>query len=366
MKYTGYPKSEYARRNSSAARTTNKSSNVKTTSQVLQKLESEINANKIAPTYLVFSSDNVIVDEIINLLKESLLTPGFESFDFDYLHCEEAGLNTVLSKVFTPPAASTKRLVVIKDVLNLKKGDRVELITKLAKPRDFSVAVVATEWDGGLQDLAKRTPETIIICSFYKPFLRDLKEQVRGWALQKGMTIDSDAIDLLIDIAGESQDVLNEELEKIRILIGSGKRITRETVRKTAAKARDYELKELTAAIAEQNLKKSLRILLRLNGWGEEPVKIIGWTGNEMFRILRVRELKRNPMLVAKEFNLTERSLRLKDLIRWAQGWTSKQLNTCLVELAMMDKAIKRGYPEPYFLLESFLIRNLEHEIDSN
>jgi DNA polymerase III subunit delta len=362
MEYSRNSKAKYARRPYSSSRTAAKSSTAKTPLQVIQKLESEINANKIAPTYLVFSSDNVIVDEIINLLKENLLTPGFESFDFDLLHCEEAGLETVLSKVFTPPAASTRRLVVIKDIANLKKDDRVEMITKLAKPRDFSVAVVATEWDGGLQELAKRTPETITICSFYKPFLRDLKEQVRTWALQKGMTIDSDAIDLLIDIAGESQDVLNEELEKIRILIGSGKRITRETVRKAAAKARDYELKELTAAIAEQNLKNSLRILLHLNEWGEEPVKIIGWTGNEMFRILRVRELKRNPMLVAKEFGLKEKSLRLKDLVNWSQKWSSKQLNTCLVELAMMDKAIKRGYPEPYFLLESFLIRNLENE----
>lgn len=366
MKYTRYPKSEYAKRNSSATRTAIKSSAAKTPSQVLQKLESEINSNKIASTYLIFSSDNVIVDEIINLLKENLVAPGFESFDFDYLHCEEVGIETVLAKVFTPPAASTKRLVVIKDIANLKKDDRVALITKLSKPRDFSVAVVATEWDGGLQELVKGTPESFVIYNFYKPFLSDLKERVRGWASQKGMMIDSDAIDLLIDIAGESQDVLNEELEKINILIGPGKRITRETIRKAAAKARDYELKELTAAIGEQNLKRSLRILIHLNEWGEEPVKIIGWTGNEMFRILRVRELKRNPMLVAKEFRLTEKSLRLRDLIKWAQGWTSKQLNTCLVELAMMDKAIKRGYPEPYFLLESFLIRNLEHEIDSN
>jgi DNA polymerase-3 subunit delta len=364
MKNIRYSKAEYPKRHPSETRITYKTSTAKSPAMVLQKLESEISANKIASTYIIFSSDNVIVDGIINLLKEDLLTPGFESFDFDLLHCEEVGLEEVLTKVFTPPAASTKRLVVIKDVLKLNKDDRVELITKLAKPRDFSVALVATDWDRSLEELAKKTPGQIAIYNFYKPFPEDLKGLVRNWALQKGMTIDSDAIDLLIDIAGESQDVLNEELEKIRILIGSGKRITEEMVKRAAAKSRDYELNELTAAITEQDLKKSLRILLHLNEWGEEPVKIIGWTGNEMFRVLRVLELKKNVLVVAKEFGWKEKSRRVTELIKRAHHWTRKSLSRCLVELAMMDKAIKRGHPEPYFLLESFLIRNLEH--DSN
>jgi DNA polymerase III delta subunit len=333
--------------------------------QVMQQLENEINSNKIASTYIIYCSDNVIIDEIINLLKETLLTPGFESFDFDYLHCEDIGISEILTKVFTPPAASNKRLVIIKDILKLKAENRAELITGLAKPRDFSVALLATDWEKSLSkqvENLQKAKAPIAVYNFFKPFMVDLKEQVRKWVLQNGMTIDSDAVDMLIEIAGESQDVLKEELDKICILIGAGKRITEETVKRTVAKARDYELNELIAAITEQDLEKSIKVLLHLSQWGEEPVKIIGWTGNEMFRILRILELKRNPMLVMKEFNLRERSRRLTELMKRSQRWTRKSLNNCLVELAMMDKAIKRGHPEPYFLLESFLIRNLEHD----
>lgn len=344
---------------------TNKAFASKTPSQVLQKLESEIAANKIASTCIIFSSDNVIIDEIINLLKETLLTPGFESFDFDHLHCEDIGISEILTKVSTPPVASNKRLVIIKDILKLKSENRAELINGLAKPRDFSVALVATDWEKSLSilvDKLQKARAPIAVYNFYKPFMVDLKEQVRKWTLQNGMTIDSDAVDMLIEIAGESQDVLKEELDKICILIGAGKRITEETVKRTVAKARDYELNELIVAITEQDLEKSIKVLLHLSQWGEEPVKIIGWTGNEMFRILRILELKRNPMLVMKEFNLRERSRRLTELMKRSQRWTRKSINNCLVELAMMDKAIKRGHPEPYFLLESFLIRNLEHD----
>ncbi len=241
---------------------TNKASFSKTPAQVLQKLESEIAANKIASTYIIYCSDNVIIDEIINLLKETLLTPGFESFDFDYLHCEDIGINEILTKVFTPPVTSNKRLVIIKDILKLKSENRAELITGLAKPRDFSAALVATDWEKGLskqvEDLQKEKAP-IAVYNFYKPFMGDLKEQVRKWALQNGMTIDSDAVDMLIEIAGESQDVLKEELDKICILIGSGKRITEETVKRTVTKARDYELNELIAAITEQDLENQLR-----------------------------------------------------------------------------------------------------------
>ena len=352
MKNTRYSKSDSA-----------KSSAIKTPTILLQQLESEITSKKIASTYVIFCSENVIIDEILILLKETLLTPGFELFDFDHLHCGDIKIEDILTKVVTPPIASSKRLVVIKDVLRLSAREQTELLSGLAKPRDFSCALLATDWEKGFSELVKKIRGPIAIYNFYKPFLGDLKDQVRKWALQNGMTIDSDAIDMLLEIAGESSDVLKEELDKICILIGPGKRITEETVKKGAAKARDYELNELTAAITEQNLEKSLRILLHLGEWGEEPVKIIGWTGNEMFRILRVLELKRNPLLVSKEFGLREKSRRVTELVNRAQRWTRKSLNTCLVELAMMDKSIKRGHPESYFLLESFLIRNLEHDI---
>lgn len=334
---------------------------------VFQQLENEIISNQIAPTYIIFSSDNIIIDEIVKLLKESLLTPGFEAFDFDFLHCEDVSVSEILTKVCTPPLASTRRLVVIKDILKLKAENRTELIIGLAKPRDFSVVLLATEWEKGLSVLLEnllREQLPIVVYNFYKPFLSDLKEQVRNWAWQKGVVIDSDAIDLLIDIAGESQDVLNEELEKIRILIGSGKRITEAIVKRIVAKSRDYELTELVGAIALKNLKKSLRILFHLNEWGEEPVKIIGFVSNEIFRILRVLELKSEYSVVAKEFGYKEKkSRRVKELIDYATHWTKRSLNQCLIELAKMDRAIKNGHPEPYFLLEQFLLRNLaRHE----
>lgn len=329
-----------------------------------QNLASEILANKIASTYLIFSSDNLIIDEIVKLLKENLLTPGSEPFDYDHLHCSDYRVNDILNKVFTPALRSAKRLVVIKDILTLAVKDQSLLLTELAKPRNFSVAVVATEWEKNLSKLVEdlmKDKAAITVYNFYKPFRKDLKEQVRIWAQRRGMTIDSDAIDWLIEIAGESQDILNGELEKLQILLGPGKRITEAAVKKTAAQARDYELTELISAIMEKESVKSLRILFHLKKWGEEPVKIIGWVGNEMFRLLRVMELGYNTQRVAKEFGYKEKSRRVSELINRARHWTRKSLNQGLVELATLDKAIKRGHPEPYFLLENFLIRHLEH-----
>jgi len=328
---------------------------------VLQRLEEEITSNKIYPTYIIFSSDNVIVDEIISLLKETLLTPGFESFDFDLLHCEDVSVSEILTKVFTPPLAAKRRLVVIKDGLKLNSETRAQLIAELVKPRDFSVVLLVTEWEKNFAQVLEAQrglTQAVAVYNFYKPFLSALKEQIRNIAQKKGMLIDSNAIDLLIEIAGESPDILNEELEKIRTLIGPS-RITEAVVKKIAAKSHNYELNELTGAIALRNLKKSLRTLFHLQEWGEEPVKIIGFTGNELFRILRVLELKSERSRVAKEFGFKENSRRVQELIDRARNWTKKSLNKCLIDLAKMDKAIKNGYPQPYFLLEQFLLKNL-------
>ncbi|MEO0115038.1 MAG: DNA polymerase III subunit delta [candidate division WOR-3 bacterium] len=334
---------------------------------VLQQLENEITSNKIASTYIIFTNDNVIVDEIVGLLKEALLTPGFETFDFDLLHCRDIGQAEILAKVFTPPFQAQKRLIVIKDILKIPEAERCELLTKLSKPRGFSVTVVATEWDRSLsnfvESLVEHRETEIAVYNFYKPFLSDLKEQVRRWAQVQGVVVDSDAIDLLIELAGDVPDILNKELEKIAILVGPGRRITEAMVRRLAAQSRDYELNELVTAIAEKKLNKSLKILSHLETWGEEPVKIVGWLGNSLFQLLRVKELKCYPTTVAKELNLRPTSLLLKNLISQAKNWTRKSLNHCLVELATMDSAIKKGHPQPYFLLESFLIRNLEMEI---
>src|SRR5512141_736819 len=93
----------------------------------LAPLFERIDKGKFEPVYVLFGADSCAADEVIRRLKEKLIVPGFEAFDFESFHTEEMPIVQAIQHARQPSVASARRLVVIRGVDRLRKPQRTEL-----------------------------------------------------------------------------------------------------------------------------------------------------------------------------------------------------------------------------------------------
>ena len=60
---------------------------------------------EFAPVYILFGADSAAADELLRALKEALVQPGLESFDYESVHADELDVTILLQHVRQPPVA---------------------------------------------------------------------------------------------------------------------------------------------------------------------------------------------------------------------------------------------------------------------
>jgi DNA polymerase-3 subunit delta len=71
---------------------------------------------------------------------------------------------------------------------------------------------------------------------------------------------------LLVDHIGNDLNRIDNEIEKIRVNLGSGKNITESVIEENIGVSKDYNVFELQAAIANKDLSKAIRIIQYFEG----------------------------------------------------------------------------------------------------
>jgi DNA polymerase-3 subunit delta len=300
--------------------------------QVFANLE----RGRFEPVYVLFGADSSTAEEIIRLLKEKLIAPGFEAFDLESLHAEDVAVVEVLQHARQPAVVSARRLVVIRGIDRLRKLQVKELCEGLAQLKDGCTVVLTCDYDRGLQEVFAETGLSRHVVDLRQPRAGDLAAMVHRWAREAGITLDRDAVRLLLEIAGEDTAVLRSEAGKLAAAVEPGQQVTGDMVRRFAGRSRDFQLKEFADAVEQHRTAEALAVLERLAVWGEAPQKIIAWLANRLIWLAT--------------------DLAGGESGRGAAKWDPEYLRGCLQQLYEINRATLTGHPEPFVLLQAFTI----------
>jgi DNA polymerase III delta subunit len=316
----------------------------------MERIVSEIQAGKFRPVYILFASDPSQADDLIELLKDKLLTPGLEAFDYETISAGDIGrsdalsMEMVLQRTKQPPISAQRRLVVIRHLEEMDSKGLLDLCHGLLKVPDSTTLVAVCDYDRKLSSVFQKAGVSKWVIALPAAKNQELRTQVRDWAERAGLTITADAIELLIEIAGESSTLLKGEIEKLATALGAPGEVTVETIRKYACSTRVFELRDYVRHCLDRNVRKSLPLLHRLEAAGAEPIMILAWLTYGLLDVLAVKSGLR-----------TKRSL-------WRAGenapdrWSTEMLKKALHKLYQINLEILRGYPEPFALLDIWTV----------
>ncbi|PYO36739.1 MAG: DNA polymerase III subunit delta, partial [Gemmatimonadetes bacterium] len=179
------------------------------------------------PVYYLHGEEDVLKEEAVRALLERAVDPAARDFNLDARAAAELDPEALRALVDTAPMLAERRAVVLRGIEQMKaKGKaRDELIRYLDNPNPTTVLILVQGDGDAAADLASRA--TAVQVDRLSP------DRVGRWAAHHagrlGLTIEPEAVELLVAAVGSDLGALAQELEKLAAL-AHGRAATRADV----------------------------------------------------------------------------------------------------------------------------------------
>lgn len=317
----------------------------------------ELKQGKFRPVYVILGEDTVTTEAILSQLKQKLVEPGLEAFDFESLDADVAPLQDLHQKLCQLPVGK-RRLVFIRNItgkgregpvfgrqLNKSGAENICRIiaqVQVHKPPSPNPLVVAMTgvWSRDLETILEHSGLADFTVDVTSPTESVLQELIHSWARERNVTLTPRAVELLLEISGEDTATLRSEVDKLATCVEPGTEIDVDTIQQLAASSREFELRDYVTAVLARDSAQALRILRHLEAKGEQLPRIVGWLTTAFLD------------LVAAQTGTISAYARRR-LAGAERNWRDlAELNRFLRQLYLIHKSQFEGKPEPFARLE--------------
>lgn len=251
-----------------------------------EQLTSHLQKN-LASCYLVTGDEHLLVDEALDAIRQAARADGFTSRDlhvatatFDWAHLRDSSANLSLF--------AEKRIVELR--LPTGKPGRVgsQAIADLVDNTDSDLMLIVSapklERNAQSSKWVKSLDAKGVNIQVWPIGERELPGWIAGRMRQAGLQPDRSAVALIADRVEGNLLAANQEIEKLRLVLGEGK-VTAEDVSTAVANSSRFDVFKLVDAALTGDARRALKILSGLRAEGVEPV-IVVWALTRELRTL--------------------------------------------------------------------------------
>ena len=242
-----------------------------------EKLSSHLKKN-LAPSYLVSGDEHLLVEESLDKIRAAAREQGFASRE-SFVAMANFNWSQLAAVASNMSLFADKRIIELR--LPTGKPGR-EGSAAICEFVDFLgpefVLIVITPRLGNSNKNSKWV-KTLSASGDHLPIwdvdLRELPRWIATRMRDAGLQPDRDAVTMIADRVEGNLLAANQEIEKLRIILGEGP-VTAEDVAIAVANSSRYDVYKLVDAAVSGNAKRAMKILNGLRGEGVEPV-IVMW-----------------------------------------------------------------------------------------
>jgi DNA polymerase III subunit delta len=298
-------------------------------------------ANELKPVYLITGGDRPKIQRALRRLRDRI---GEDATELLTAH-EASGEDAVAACNSLGLLGGGGRLVIVEDVERWKAADVKAVTAYLASPApDTVLALVAAEMkkDSALAKASAKAGDVLV----YDVPKRRLSEWVAKQFSDRGVAVDREAAQLLVEVVGEDVEELASEVDKIATWSGGEPVGTRE-VELLAAGCAEVPGYELTDAWGRRDLPAALASCQTLLERSGDPVSrtVPMLIGMLVAHVGRVRDCQAfaEEGLTAREAasRLKRHPFYVEKLYAQARNYGPDELRDAVVRLAGLDHAVK-------------------------
>lgn len=244
------------------------------------KITNDIKNGLIKPIYFLMGEEPYYIDKLTEFIENNILSEEEKGFNQMIMYGRDVTIEDIVAAAKRYPMMAERQVIVVREAQDLIKTiDKLQSYAE--NPQPTTVLVFAYKY----KTLDKRKSLVKIIQKNGLLFESKVmyENQVGTWISKilkgKGYQIEPKATLMLVEFLGTDLSRINNELEKLQIILPKGVTITPSHIEENIGFSKDFNVFEFRKAIGERNQLQAYRIADHF-AQNKKDYPIIGTTGS--------------------------------------------------------------------------------------
>ena len=228
----------------------------------VKQLVTDIKKGNLKPIYFLMGEEPYYIDKISDFIEDNVLAEEEKGFNQMVLYGRDVSIDDIVSNAKRYPMMAERQVVIVKEAQDLSRTIE-KLVSYVENPQTTTVLVVNYKYKkiDKRKALYKALKKDCIVFESKKLYENQVAEWIRRTLSPKGYTISVKAAQMLVEFLGTDLSKINNELEKLQLIIPKDTQITPEIIEENIGISKDYNNFELRKAIGDKNHVKAYKIV---------------------------------------------------------------------------------------------------------
>lgn len=225
------------------------------------KILNEIKQGNIKPIYFFMGEEPYYIDRLTEYIEDNILAEEEKGFNQMVLYGKDVSIEDVISNAKRYPMMADRQVVIVKEAQELSRT--IEKLESYAEnPQPTTVLVFAYKYKtlDKRKKITKLLEKKGVVFESKKLYENQVGDWIKRVLQGKSYGIEPKAAAMLVEFLGTDLSKINNELEKLMIILPKGSTITPNVIEENIGISKDYNVFELRKAIGERDQLKAYKI----------------------------------------------------------------------------------------------------------
>ena len=327
------------------------------------KIVNDINNGNIKPIYFLMGEEPYYIDKLSDYIEQNVLAEEEKGFNQTVLYGRDVTIEDIVATAKRYPMMAERQVVIVKEAQDLTRTiDKLE--SYVENPMLSTVLVFCYKYKtlDKRKKMTKLIDKVGVVYESKKLYDNQVGDWIKRVLSGKNYSIEPKANAMLVEFLGTDLSKINNELEKLQIILPKGSTITPKHIEENIGFSKDFNNFELLNALGSRNQLKAFQIVQYFSdNQKANPLVVTTSTVFGFFiKILKYHGLKdRNPKNVASVLGVSPYFLKDYDLA--LKNYPMKKVSHIVTALRDID--VKSKGVGANALSQSDLLREMLYKI---
>jgi DNA polymerase-3 subunit delta len=226
------------------------------------KIVNDIKNGQIKPIYFLMGEEAYHIDKIADYIEQNVLTEDEKGFNQTVLYGRDVTIEDIISTAKRFPMMAERQVVIVKEAQDLLRTiEQIERYTDDPVPSTVLVFCYKYKTIDKRKKFTKNIEKMGVLFESKKLYENQVGDWITRLLKSKGYGIEPKATAMLVEFLGTDLSKINNELEKLQIVLPKKSTITAKDIEENIGFSKDFNVFELRKAIGERNQLKAYQIV---------------------------------------------------------------------------------------------------------
>ncbi|MBT8272714.1 MAG: DNA polymerase III subunit delta [Bacteroidia bacterium] len=228
----------------------------------VKQLVKDIQNGNIKPIYFLMGEEPYYIDKVSEFIENNILKEEEKGFNQMVLYGRDVSIDDIVANAKRFPMMAERQVVIVKEAQDLSRNIE-KLVSYTENPQPSTVLVFNYKYKkiDKRKALYKSIKKTGVVFESKKLYENQVADWIRRVLSSKSYSITPKAAQMLVEFLGTDLSKIQNELDKLMLVVGKESQITPEIIEENIGISKDFNNFELRKAIGERNALKAHQII---------------------------------------------------------------------------------------------------------